>query len=326
MSESLVRMVDEAAEAVEARRVAGAHATVAHLAGVLDKIGSGSIEVHQPTHDVFIVAWGWWARLVRSGQAVSLLSKSGFAHESSPIARSIVEHTLHLSWLVDSGPDAVAALEEERTVNASKLIKSIEAAAENGWQVPEGVERPTLPVKGDEHPLLNETRSFEDLCTLFGAPGVYVVYRVLSDYVHPSLNSAEQYLHGNLDGTASIGTTAQGSHPETIIQAAYCLIQATRTLSELVVDDGPLREAAERASELLGHVPGMPARLPKPPKVERGVPLRAQVTAPDLETAVKLADIAFAALEASGLVKLRQRHDSGRQSRSMIELEALPES
>lgn len=316
-------MTEKTAEAVKEQWVEAAHATVAHLASVLDEVGAGSVEVHRETRDVFVVAWGWWVRLVRSGQAVAVLGKAGLPHESSPIARSIVEHTMLLGWLVDSGPTAVSALEEERSVNASKLLRSIEAAREDGWEAPDGVVAPTLPAKGDEHPLLDEIGSFERLCKLFGSPGIYVVYRVLSDYVHPSLNSSEQYLHANPDGSASIATQAQGSHSETIIQAAYCLIQATRALSSLTVDRR-LAEAAVKAEELLGHVPKLPARLPVAPKVKQGVPLRAYVTAPELETAKKLADIVFTALEESGLVTLGARSDSTRKSWSMVELTEKP--
>ncbi|MFF2147947.1 DUF5677 domain-containing protein [Kitasatospora sp. NPDC058190] len=296
----------------------GAHRAVAHLVKLFNEVGAGDIEVDRALRDVFLVAWGWWARVIRSGHAVSLLSLNNVGPESSPIVRSIAEHTMLLVWLADSGDEAVAALTEEHEAHRKALMESVQKAEAEGWQIPDCTDEPVLPPSGDEHPLRVELK-FETLCRLFNEPGLYVIYRLLSGYVHPSLTSSETYLHQDLEtGRGSIATTPRPSDSE-IIQAAYCMIQATRTIGALCNDER-FGKAAARAEELLGHVPGLPTRVPAPAPVEKPVPLQFMITAPRLETSEKLADVVTKALASSGLVKVGKPQQSEKKKRVLVDL------
>ncbi|MFD9123572.1 hypothetical protein [Kitasatospora sp. NPDC059571] len=314
-------MVETSGKSV-AETAQGAHRAVAHLVKLLNDAGGGDIEVNRDSRDAFLVAWGWWARVIRSGHAVSLLSLNSVGHESSPIVRSIAEHTMQLVWLAGSGNEAVKATVEEHEANRKALLESVVKAEAEGWQIPDGTDEPVLPPPGDEHPLRAEL-GFESLCRLFDQPGLYVIYRMLSGYAHPSLTSSETYLHQNPEtGVTGIATTPQTSDEETVIHAAYCMIQATRTIGGLCNDER-FGKAAERAEELLGHVPDLPARVPVAAPVERAVRLQFTVTAPQLATAEKLADVVSTALTSSGLVKVGKPQLSEKRKRVLVDMTEL---
>jgi len=91
---------------------------------------SGSVNVDYDKGLVFLTAYGWWAGITRSAQAISTLHQSGLAHESAPIVRTVLQHTLALQWLVETGDKAVAAVQEYTDDNTRKLLKTL---AEANW-------------------------------------------------------------------------------------------------------------------------------------------------------------------------------------------------
>ncbi len=138
----------------------------------------GSVSVDHDKGLVFLTAYGWWAGITRSAQAISTLHQSGLAHESAPIVRTVLQHTLALQWLVETGDKAVAAVQEYTDDNTRKLLKTI---AEANW--PPSSFAMTVPPKPVIHnPLVPKLKNFEELCIAYNTRVIYVLFRVLSAY------------------------------------------------------------------------------------------------------------------------------------------------
>src|SRR5271170_6087299 len=67
------------------------------------------------------VAHGWTAQIFRFAKSILVLADSGFGHEADVIARSMLEYTVILHWVLEVGDDAVDALmsEHQRSLKAA---------------------------------------------------------------------------------------------------------------------------------------------------------------------------------------------------------------
>jgi hypothetical protein len=83
--------------------------------------------------EAIAVIYGWTNRIVRTGQAVLRLDAAGFATESSPLLRSMVEHVIALHWVSDEPGDAFQALVRQR----QQQMKTYEQANVPEWQLSE---------------------------------------------------------------------------------------------------------------------------------------------------------------------------------------------
>lgn len=187
----------------------------------------------QPKNDVsqrvLIVAYGWWAYINRMAQAALTLRRAGLEHEASPIIRTILQYGLSLQWLTETGDTAVDAVEEYADDNMRLLQKTLGAAK---WAPIEGFNLETPPRPPNPNPLVNKLRNFEELCISYGARELYVPFRALSAYVHPTTIGARAYLDQE---RGTISAQAVKTTTETlIIQTAMCLIQAGKAFSGLI--------------------------------------------------------------------------------------------
>ncbi|MEU3747223.1 MULTISPECIES: DUF5677 domain-containing protein [Streptomyces] len=295
-----------------------AHLAIQELVRAFEEVAGSSAEVREEYRALFWAAYGWWAKITRTSQAISMMTKAGLGVEADPLARVVIEHTLTLHWLVDEAPESMAALEEEGAESRDKLrTEAIEAE----WKVPAGIEEPELPPKGDEHPLRADIVTFKGLTQLYGEKDDYVAYRILSGHVHASELGSKAYLEAGDDGSVSLRSSAGGDALAPLTHAAYCLIQAARLVEAMLISDR-LSRAVSRAPILLGHNPPRPQLTRRPPKEEKPLP-RLTLTAGELADAERLAEVACAALRDAGAT-LSTPMKSQKRRRVMVDVTAMP--
>lgn len=128
------------------------------------------------------------AHAINQVRAALLLADHGYAFPGQANARSAVEHAVTVQWilLTHGGRSAVAA-------ELLRHYKAVINDAQNFTEVPEGL-TDGLPTVKSEGP----AKSFEQMCLRFDrSRSLYVMYRRLSESVHPSLGSIAEYLdHG----------------------------------------------------------------------------------------------------------------------------------
>jgi len=81
-------------------------------------------------HKVAHIAHGWYRRVVRGVEAVLVLERAGFVGEASPLRRSILEHNVALSWLVEEGDGILDPIARGHKYSVEKLRDALE---EGGW-------------------------------------------------------------------------------------------------------------------------------------------------------------------------------------------------
>lgn len=205
----------------------------------------GSVQSRPGTGRTLRASFGWWAGMTRSSQAVVTLRRAGLAHEAAPIVRSILQHSLVLQWMVDVGDAAIDAVAEYGDDNTRLLIDTAKKAS---WDLPEGVGDDLPPKPGTANPLVKKIKIFEQLCTQYGAGELYVTFRILSAYAHPTATGAMAYVDQASGTPASRSTSPTRAY---VLQTALCLAQAGRVIDSMLVES-PLAEDLGRVDELLG--------------------------------------------------------------------------
>ena len=224
-----------------------AEQVVEQLADALDNIAAeGSIQAIPGNSRVFIVAYGWWAHTTRSSQAVLTLRRAGLEHEASPIIRNILQHSLALQWLIDIGDKAVDAIEEYSDNNVRLLSDTMGKA---NWPPVPGLNLATPPKPATANPLVTKLKNFEELCVAYNAQQLYVPFRLMSAYAHPTAVGARAYLDER-SGTIS-ASVVESTTNTLIIQTAMCLIQAGKAFNQLLVGS-TMGNALSKADETLG--------------------------------------------------------------------------
>jgi hypothetical protein len=150
----------------------------------------GAIEVEDgPGVAKALAAYGWWARIVRTGRAIVILHRQGLAHEAAPLVRTLLHHSAALIWLDEFPDEALEALRWEHQKQGSKMLAK---AIERSWDLdPIGlVESPT-----DEKPAgYRYLQQTEELCCRAGLDHLYVAFLIESKFTHPTGLSADAYL------------------------------------------------------------------------------------------------------------------------------------
>lgn len=302
-------------EKTAAERTA-AHLTIKELADAFENVAGAAVEVKAEHEAAFLMGFGWWGKIARTARAVATLAEAQLASEATPLARVVVEHTLALKWLLDGAPETVLAWEEEGRESRHQLLVE---AAKAEWALPDWVEKPELPAKGDEHPLRSEYSSFLRLTQLYGEKDTYVAYRLMSADVHPSATGASRFRHHEGD-EISLRMPKDDHGPLTHV--AYSLFQATKMMDELLAGN-PLASALLRAEVLFGRLPHMPERVPEEETPVQKAPTRVQVSADDLNDAKALATIVLDSLRQAG-AELGQESISQRKRRVMVDVASMP--
>jgi hypothetical protein len=226
---------------------ARAEEAVAMLVAAFEELAAaGSVRVLPGATRVFTAAFGWWAGITRSSQAVLALRRSGLEHEAAPIVRSIVQHSLVLQWMVEVGDAAIDAVAEYGDNNTRLLLDTL---AQADWPLPDGLDASVPPRPAVANPLVSKVKNFEELCIRYGARQLYVTFRLLSAYAHPTATGAMAYVDHASGTPASRSTAPTHAH---ILQTALCLVQATHVINSLL-EGGVLDEVLARIDRLFGE-------------------------------------------------------------------------
>ncbi|MEU3645190.1 DUF5677 domain-containing protein [Lentzea sp. NPDC034063] len=203
----------------------------------------GGIAVTAEHESAFQAVFGWWAWINRSGKLVLIAHDAELGHESAPNVRSILEHTLVMQWVADAGYDALETL---TALDDDRRRKLFDDAVLASWPLPEGLTRPEA--EATKHRLRRKIENFAELCRDYeGAGQIYVAYRLLSTYVHPTAKGAEAFVRADWDLTAY----PVNESDTYLFQTAICLIQAARTINTFLRNQD-LTRAIEAAQEHLG--------------------------------------------------------------------------
>ena len=206
---------------------------------------TGPVQALPGMGNLFTAAFGWWAGITRSSQAVLTLRRAGLEHEAAPIVRSIVQHSLVLQWMVEVGDEAIKAVAEYGDNNTRLLLDTFAKAK---WEAPEGFDPEVPPRPAVANPLVSKLKNFEELCIRYDARKLYVTFRLLSAYAHPTPIGALAYFD------QASGTPATRSSLPThagILQSAICLTQTGQVMDSLL-EDSPLGKYMDQVDELLG--------------------------------------------------------------------------
>jgi transcriptional regulator with XRE-family HTH domain len=232
---------DDAATARRAEKV------IEQLNAVLDFLASdGSIKAKSSTSErVFHLAYGWWTFIMRSSKAVLTLRHSALEHEASPIVRTVLQHGLVLQWLVDTGDSAVDAVEQYADANVRLLLKTM---MDSDWPPVAGLTMVPPPVPEMRNLRVEKLRNFSSLCRDYDAYQLYVPFRLLSAYVHPTSVGASAYLD---EQAGNLSPVAMSTSNALVIQTAMCLIQASKAFAQLLSQNS-LSHGVARAENTLG--------------------------------------------------------------------------
>ncbi|HUC23187.1 MAG TPA: hypothetical protein VMA73_10820 [Streptosporangiaceae bacterium] len=224
-------------------------AAIGIIATALDGIANaGPSQPLTPTttQRVFLLAYGWFASIVRTSELIALAHQNGLRHESAASSRVVLQHTLALQWLTEGGKPAADAVEADGKRRAHDLEKEL---TETGWPIPAGLtmQHSTKPAKVGT--LEHQIDNFKAMCALYiGGDQLYVPYRLQSGYAHPSYVGAMAYLVPERAEMSSAAVTDTYAY---LLDTTRCLIQAGRAFAKLLVDNHLTNEVA-KAEKTLG--------------------------------------------------------------------------
>ena len=118
------------------------------------------------------------------------------------------------------------------------------------WPTIPGLDMPSPTVPDPPNPLTNKLWSFKKMCYQYPGDeykGIYVVYKLLSAYAHPTSFGAMAYVDQQ---SGMLAPQATGPTDPFIVQTAACLINAGEIVSPLLQGD-PLRDALIEAARRL---------------------------------------------------------------------------
>jgi hypothetical protein len=149
------------------------------------------------------LAWGWWQFVVRSSRSVVRLCEQSATEIVPAMVRIISEHAMAIVWLVDVGDPGAQAMWQVNEEHRARLIEQLlqDDITVPAVTVPPAPEQYDAPEVATARRLLDNAElrheSYQD-----GDP--YTAYRLLSQYVHPTLETASLFVHADPDGTARL--------------------------------------------------------------------------------------------------------------------------
>jgi hypothetical protein len=241
-------------QATADRAIAAIRIIATALDGVA-KAGPSQSLTPTTTQRVFLLAYGWFASIVRTGELVALAHENGLRHECSASARVVLQHTLALQWLTEGGDPAFDAVEADAERRAYDLVKELH---DTGWPIPAGftMQATTKPAKSGA--LEEQIDNFKAMCALYkGGDQLYVPFRLQSGYAHPSYVGAQAYLIPEKSELSPTAVTDTYAH---LIDTTRCVIQAGLAFTTLLADNLLANEVAN-AQRTLGIEFGLWERL-----------------------------------------------------------------
>lgn len=247
---------DFADDQVTAERAAAAIRIIAAALDGIAKAGSSQSLAPTTTQRVFLLAYGWFASVVRTGQLIAVGHENGLRHECAPSARTVLQYSLALQWLIEGGDPATDAVEADAERRAYDLVKELN---DTGWPIPAGftMQVSTRPAKSGA--LEEQIDNFKAMCKLYqGGDQLYVPFRLTSGYAHPSWVGAQAYLNTEKGELSPIAVTDSHAH---LVDTARSVILAGHAFATLLVDKSLADEVAS-AEKVLGTPFALWQRLP----------------------------------------------------------------
>ena len=139
------------------------------------------------------LAHGWYMRTHRGIEAVLLLREEGYAAESWPIRRSVLEHVVALKWLAAEGNVVADVVRRANAVSAERRKR---AASQAGWR------SASLPIFEDviadkaateEFKRFDELHNFAPRCARYGTANDLASYMIETAHSHPDWDTASAY-------------------------------------------------------------------------------------------------------------------------------------
>lgn len=218
--------------------------------------------------NIFAVAWGWSARSVRTALLIVEACEAGYAAEAVPLVRSLMEHTLSLQWLLETGEPALLALAAQRHRHQSRIWDNIDIA---GWPPPPGLTRPQEPAPAAAADAVALLGNFAAMLDHYGL--VRLPYMLESQTLHASYDSALGYCGtGPKGGFEPLKRVDIGEESATVTaaqSAMWVLLALNRELGET-----RLTAAIEEATEALGVRFALPSRRSRSPVSRTGADAR----------------------------------------------------
>lgn len=207
------------------------------------------------------VAHGWTAQIFRFAKSILVLADSGFGHEADVIARSMLEYTVILHWVLEVGDDAVDALMSEH----QRSLKAASKKADPDLGLPMEAIQEILSVEVREVDEQDTLRWFEGVCRELGVESnLYVVYRVMCAVAHPTISAAAAYLVDLGDSVPSGFKPEPSGGLEAVPLAASLLVWAASSLDSLL-EGRPMEESIEGIAARIETVPHLPPRQRRHP-------------------------------------------------------------
>lgn len=146
-----------------------------------------------PSRGRFVLIHSFAAHTHRLATAALDMLDAGLTIEVLPLIRQALESALTAVWLAQN-EDAGNAFANEHIRQRRSITRSLERSQNpvfaNGAAMLPDVELEDLDSASNA-----QARNFQQLCEdLAGARDLYLYYRLLSEYVHPSMRLAEQYV------------------------------------------------------------------------------------------------------------------------------------
>jgi hypothetical protein len=202
-----------------------------------------------------LIGHGWYRHVVRSCRSCLLIldCDAELDHEAAPIRRSIIEHTVSLIWLANSGQTAVDAIQQAHQNKVAGLI----AALGEGWPAvpPETIASLDMELPSSPEAFLLHFRHQLKKFDLEVLEGPWLVETAIA---HPSLRSASYFWErtGESSARPTLDTRSGNDHLPTLAGNAQMLLLATLAMNELL--GGGLDSAIAEASEALGQTLELP--------------------------------------------------------------------
>ena len=161
-------------------------------------VSTSSITVgHAKAHDL-LVLHGLVAHVMYNVEAARFLLDSGRTAAAEPLARVAFEHSVVALW-AHVHPDGTDALRSKARLDYKRLIREAAKAVELPDDVVDAYQR--IPEPGR---IADEVKRFEETCKFFAVPSFYLIYRQLSESVHPGRSTLDRYFEGQVEDISSL--------------------------------------------------------------------------------------------------------------------------
>jgi hypothetical protein len=199
-------------------------------------------------------------QVYRHAEAGRLLIDQGYGHEANVFARTALEHTIVLHWIVVKGSDGL----EEFFARKAKINQQWMKSAKAFWKFkPDVIDRFAEEADlADDAKLLN---TIKGICLALKVPEVYDMYGFSSNYVHPSLMAISSFIASDDNTGQPVGVTTPIRDSGDM---ALALLTASVLWTEAAVDR--MRTTGKRFDRdlvPLGQELGFNASLPFPEQV-----------------------------------------------------------